>query len=202
MKTRIRWTIFVALAAAVLIGTSGTAFADESKPSPAPPALVASSFRLLESKPIFTKSGRLIGQVEIVASETSTALADPSSRAIIAAATTTSGSTYSKTCTVEFYLKNIYGQKVISYKLQQTFTYDGSRVVFWYTPVVTSSTMWGWSGSDFTYGSYWISSPWSKRSWASGTFTLKAAWFTVTQYKPTIGVDGYGSGYCKTWGYW
>ncbi|MEX0621968.1 MAG: hypothetical protein WD187_03195 [Candidatus Woykebacteria bacterium] len=187
--------IVITLAALALAGLQ-PAFADEQEPA----TPIASSSRLLKSEPVFARNGRLIGQAEIVASEV--AAAESQLPEAVTATAATSASTYSKTCTVEFYLKNIYGQKVISYKLRQTFTYNGSRIVSWYAPVVTSSTKWGWSGSDFTNGSYWLKSLWSKRSWASGTFTLKVAWFTVEQYKPTIGVDGYGSGYCRAWGYW
>lgn len=169
----------------------------KGRPTTKPPEVVE---RVLQSEPVFDDSGEFIGTVGIVARES---VPDSNTRNSFTTSTVTAyGYTRYRTCGVEFYLKNIYGQKVISYKLTQTFRYNGSRVVSWYRPVVTSSTKWGWGGSGYRSGSYWLSYPWSARSWASATFTLKIGWWTVSQYRPTIGIDGYGSGYCRPWGYW
>lgn len=203
-RTMLRiFPFLMALALLITVaGGSSSVSADRGEngpkgPKSKPPEVVE---RVLQSEPVFDESGEFIGTAEIVAQE-SAADSNTKSRFTTSAVTASYSARY-KTCGVEFYLKNIYGQKVISYKLTQTFGYNGSRIVSWYRPVVSSSTKWGWGGSNYRKGSYWLSYPRSARSWASATFSLKVGWWTVSQYRPTIGIDGYGSGYCRPWGYW
>ncbi len=186
---------------ATITGGPGSVLADRGRngpkgPTTKPPEVIE---HVLKSEPVFDNRGRFIGTAEIVSQEPVQAAESSSA---FTTAVTASSYTRTKTCTVEFYLKNWYGQKVISYKLYQTLRYNGSRIASWYRPIVSSSTKWGWSGSDFRDGSYWLSRYSSARSWASGKFALKIGWFTVQEYRPTIGIDGYGSGYCRPWGYW
>jgi hypothetical protein len=200
MKTRILLTFAVAFTVIAITGGSGTALADggngKGRSKGKAPEVVE---RVLQSKLVFDETGEFLGTAEIVSQEPVQA---PESSSAFTTTATASSYTRTKTCTVEFYLKNWYGQKVISYKLSQTFSYNGSRVVSWYRPVISASTKWGWSGSNYRNGYYWLRYLTAERSWASAKFALKVGWFTVQEYRPTIGIDGYGSGYCRPWGYW
>ena len=193
MKRILLLLSLIVLAAIIFVGGSESTFADGRMKDKGPKSGVVE--RILKSEPVLNDAGELVGTVEIVALES------VNSSSAFTSAVVTSATSY-KTCWVEFYLKNIYGQKVISYTLRQTFGYTGSSITAWYSPVTSSSTKWGWSGSDYQKGWYWRSRDYSATSWASATFTLKVAWFTVEQYRPTIGIDGYGSGSCYFWGYW
>lgn len=179
---KIRKYLLAALALTVIFGAMAIASSDASavptRPQP------ASSAQLIESRTAYDRWGNQIGTSHLAIYQL------------------TYGTRYSgtKICIAEFYLKNLYGSKVISFKLIQSFSYEADKITRLDAPITTISTKWGWQQSSLDKGSR--NYTWSARSWVSAKFDLKFAWFVVQTYRPYIYLNLYGGGTCYAHGYW
>ncbi|OGY27099.1 MAG: hypothetical protein A2Z11_03390 [Candidatus Woykebacteria bacterium RBG_16_43_9] len=182
--------ILVTLLLAGLMAFSSTGTAMARKPEPPSPPPDTSAGTVIFSEPVTLPNGQM-GTVEIAVGQNDAATGG--TRAL-------ASTVHERTCWAEFYV-TILGVKTASYKLYQRFRYTGMNISYVFSPFTTVSSAVGWSVTNRSYGWFWVNRGISATAWASADVIWKPAGIVLRQWSPTIGIDFYGSGYCRLWGY-
>lgn len=111
----------------------------------------------------------------------------------------TTAASYYRSCWSEVAAKNIFGQKVAWLKHNQSFTYDGSRVTYMFTPWRSAGSMLGWDVDNLSTSGPHNYGSWGQ-SWSSARFKFSVPVIgTVQSYWVNAGVNVYGWGGCWSW---
>ncbi|MBI2031740.1 MAG: hypothetical protein HYT08_03955 [Candidatus Levybacteria bacterium] len=111
----------------------------------------------------------------------------------------TAAASYYRSCWSEIAAKNIFGQKVAWLKHNQSFLYDGSRVMTMFTPFRTAGSMLGWDVDNLSTSGPYNYGTWGQ-SWSSARFKFSVPIIgTVQSYWVNAGVNAYGWGGCWAW---